>query len=72
MASTPDVSRMMRRHGIERIVFVPEQRLSDFTVPEEFHAWPFDSGHDAELAGRGATVEDAILDATLRARREAA
>lgn len=62
------ITQAMKRHGIERIVFVP---ASDLVPHDAFHAWTFD-GYLAEHCGRGATVEEAIQDAVARMERIAA
>lgn len=58
------VSKLMRQHRIERVVFVEE-----FGV---FHAWPRDGGGLDHVCGRGPTVEAAIHDCVARQQREAA
>lgn len=66
-----NVSELMKRHRIERIVFAPASEL----VPQDsFHAWPIDTGlhRDFDEVGRGPTVESAIFDAVARKTKAAA
>ena len=63
------VSELMRRHNIERIVFVPE---SDLLSSHSFHAWPFGAFNSDLHMGTGPTVEEAIMDAARKLERIAA
>lgn len=63
------VSELMRRHGIEKVVYVP---ASDLVPIGSFHAWPLDYSRPDEMCGIGPTVEEAIFDVVARKSREAA